>query len=355
MSHLLAFKWSRKFFYLFVMFTICSACSRASIETSIQTGIPQPNTSSPEAPSQPIAISNPAATLTPAPCNGSNCQNSTIASESRVPAFSHVILILLENHEYSAVVGNTKSMPNFNRWIGQNTLLTDYYAVSHPSLPNYIALLGGETFGIHRDCTNCFINAPSLPDEIENSGRTWKYYAENMPAPCALGHAKNLYWQVINPFVYFDSIRLNTDRCDQNVVPLNRLNQDLSQDKLPDFVFITPNLCDSAHSCGLDVTDRWLANMIGKLENSSSYDSNTLIVITFDEGASKASCCGLGNRAGGHVATLLISPLIKTGFMDDTPYSHYSLLKTIESSWNLGLLGLTANAQTNVILAPWIK
>ena len=103
------------------------------------------------------------------------------------------------------------------------------------------------------------------------------------------------------------------------------------------------------------MTDRWLAQMVGKLLNSNAYDSHSLIVITFDEGATDASCCGLGLHAGGHIATLLISPLVKTGFEDDTPYSHYSLLKTIETSWGLPLLGHTADAQTNLILAPWGK
>jgi acid phosphatase len=246
-------------------------------------------------------------------------------------------------------------MPNFNRWIEQYALLTDYYAVSHPSLPNYLALIGGETFGIHSDCFDCFLNAPSLPDELEASGRTWKDYQEDMPAPCALGHNGKMYTQVIDPFVYFDPIRLNPDRCDQDVLPLTRLDQDLSQGSLPDFVFITPNLCNDAHRCELDVTDRWLAAMITKLTNSKSYDSHSLIVITFDEGATNASCCGLGLEAGGHIATLLISPLVKTGFEDGTPYSHYSLLKTIETSWGLPLLGHTADAQTNLIASPWGK
>jgi hypothetical protein len=299
---------------------------------------------------------SPRPTLTPPACSGGSCSHPTVTpvpTFARIPVFSHVILILLENHEYPRVVGDTQMMPNFNRWIKQYALLTSYYAVAHPSLPNYLALIGGDTFGIQTDCYTCFVKAPSLPDEIEAAGLTWKDYQEDMPAPCSLGHNGKLYTQAINPFVYFDPIRLNKERCNQNVLPLTRLDQDLSQGSLPDFVFITPNLCNDGHRCELSVTDVWLTDMVGKLMSSTAYNSNSLIVITFDEGSTDASCCGLGRQAGGHIATLLISPLVKTGFEDKTPYSHYSLLKTIETSWGLPLLGHAADAITNLISAPW--
>lgn len=294
-------------------------------------------------------------TLRPEPCGGKACLNTATTpnpAASPVPVFTHVILILLENTEYTQVVGNTKLAPNINHWIQQNTLLTRFYAERHPSLPNYLALIGGSTFGIQTDCNTCFVNAPSLPDQIEASHHTWKTYQEDLPSPCFIGD-QGKYNQKHDPFVYFDPIRNDTARCDQRVVPLTQLDQDLKQGKLPDFAFISPNLCNDGHNCNLDVADKWLAGIVAKIQESKAYDSHSLIVITFDEGATNASCCGMGSQAGGHIVTLLISPLVKKGFQDEKPYSHYSLLKTIKSSWRLPLLGHAADAQTSLIVSPW--
>ena len=112
--------------------------------------------------------------------------NTTLTPTSLVPPFEHTVLILFENKEFGTVIGNP-NMPQFNRLAQEYTLLTQFYAVRHPSLPNYIALIGGETFGISSDCNDCFVNAPSLPDLIEASGRNWKTYQEDMPQPCFLG------------------------------------------------------------------------------------------------------------------------------------------------------------------------
>ena len=75
--------------------------------------------------------------------------------------------------------------------------------------------------------------------------------------------------------------------------------------------------------------------------------------MTFDEGSSSAGCCGLPSSAGGHIVTILVSPLVKNGFQDATPYSQYSLLKTIEAAWGLPYLGHSADAASSLILAPW--
>lgn len=92
------------------------------------------------------------------------------AYDGMVPAFSHVIIIIFENKEFDQVIGNSR-MPRFNGLSKQYTLLTRYHAIKHPSLPNYLALVSGETFGIDSDCTDCFVNARSLPDLLEAGGR----------------------------------------------------------------------------------------------------------------------------------------------------------------------------------------
>ncbi len=270
-----------------------------------------------------------------------------------VPVFSHIVIIMLENRSYDQVIGSP-DMPNLNGWASQYTLLTRYYAIRHPSLPNYLAITGGDTFGIASDCTGCFINQTSLPDLIEKSGRTWKTYQEGMPSPCYIGNSGE-YVQKHDPFIYFDPIRTDSARCQQSVVPFTQLESDLSANELPDYAFIMPDLCNSGHNCGLKIVDAWLKKTVDLLEGSPALGDNSLIVITFDEGSvlDGYSQAKPENAAGGHIATVLISPLVKTGFQDDTSLSHYSLLKTILAAWGLPNLNHTSDLATHTIEAPW--
>ncbi len=277
-----------------------------------------------------------------------------------VPDFSHIIVFFFENHEFDGIVNNL-AMPNYNRTIQENTLLTQYYAITHPSLPNYIATFGGDTFNITTDCSKCFIDTTSLPDQIEASGRTWRAYLEDMPRPCYIGDTAT-YVQKHDPFIYFDPIRLDSVRCERSVVPLTELDADLAAGTLPNFVYIMPNICNSAHDaylnprCGLDTADRWLGDWMDKLLaylQPRADQEPYLIVLTWDEGQGSHSCCGLPKNAGGRVATVLVSPLAKSGFQDDTPYTHYSLLKTIEAAWGLPYLGHAADESNVLITAPW--
>lgn len=269
-----------------------------------------------------------------------------------VPEFKHIVMVVFENKEYGTVIGNPK-MPYFNILADAYTLLNQHYAVTHPSLPNYIALISGDTHGIASNCEDCFINVPSLPDLIESSGRTWKTYQESMPEPCFIG-STTLYVQKHNPFIYFDPIRLDPGRCREGIVPLGQLDVDLTLGALPDFVFITPNLCHDAHDCDLDQADPWLDSLMDKLiPYLDSTRQPYLVILTWDEGQGDHSCCGLPEAAGGRVATVLISPQVKHGFEDVTPYTHYSLLKTIAESWHLPYLGLAADSNNALITAPW--
>ncbi|HMN62759.1 MAG TPA: alkaline phosphatase family protein, partial [Anaerolinea sp.] len=245
-------------------------------------------------------------------------------------------------------------MPNFNRLAARYSLLSQYYGVTHPSLPNYLALIGGDIFGIHRNCEDCFVDQPKLADLIEQSGRTWKTYQEGLPAPCFMG-SRGDYAQKHNPFIYFDSIRLNEARCQAHVVGLDQLSTDLAADALPNFAFITPDLCHSGHDCDRIQVDTWLSGLVDQLQASPALGQNSLIAITFDEasGDDQSTCCGLPPPGGGRVATVLISPLVRESFVDNTPYSHYSLLKTIAQAWGLPLIGRAADPQTNAILAPF--
>ncbi len=319
---------------------LISSCQPAPIASTPQvfppTATPFPTAT---ATSAPTFTSTPAITATPIPL---------------VPNFSHVVIVIFENKEFSAVIGN-KDMPYFNLLANTYTLLTQDYATTHPSLPNYLSLIGGDTFNIANDCefADCYINAPSLPDLIEASGRTWKTYQEDMPEPCFKGNTLR-YVRKHNPFIFFDPIRLNEKRCKQSVVPLTQLDADIAANNLPNFIFISPNICHSAHDCALDLADSWLKEQIGKLYPALDASGEPyLIILTWDEGQSKHSCCGLPESAGGRIATILISPQAKPNFQDNTPYSHYSILKTISAAWSLPYLGHAADESTPLITAPW--
>jgi acid phosphatase len=278
----------------------------------------------------------------------------TSTSVPLVPNFSHIVIIIFENKEFGTVVGNS-NMVYFNLLANSYTLLTQHYATTHPSLPNYISLIGGDTFDIIDNCDfqDCYINAQSLPDLIEKSGRTWKTYQDDMPEPCFLGNTLR-YVRKHNPFIFFDPIRLDSERCQRSVVPLTQMDIDIAVNDLPNFIFITPDICYSAHDCTLNLADGFLKEQIAKLFPAlESTGEPYLIIITWDEGQGAHSCCGLPELAGGRIATVLISPQVKENFQDEMPYSHYSILKTISEAWSLPYLGHAADAETPLITAPW--
>jgi phosphatidylinositol-3-phosphatase len=272
-------------------------------------------------------------------------------SANAVPNFSHVFVILMENHGYSDIVGNTADAPYLNQLAGQYDLLTQYYAISHPSLPNYLALIGGDTFGTTSDCTDCFVNAPNLVDALETGHKTWRAYMESMPSPCFVGDSGQ-YYQKHDPFIYFDDIRSTPSRC-QNVVPLDSLQSDLADSAMPDFVWITPNICHDMHDCSIGTGDTWLSQEVPLILASNAWKQNGALFITWDEAedSDTSGCCRYA--AGGLVATLVISPLVKAGGRSSTPYDHYSLLRTISAAWGLTPPAHAGDPATAPITGIW--
>jgi phospholipase C len=342
---------NRKIFHLCCLLLIgTTACTTVARTTLPTTAVP-PSVSIPNASLSP--------TLPPLP---TPTQTVLLTATARppVPDFKHIIVFFFENHEFGSVIGN-REMPNYNQYADANTILSQYYAIRHPSLPNYLAVFGGDTFGITSDCEQCFVSAPNLADQIEASGRTWKAYFQDMPHPCYIGDTLT-YVQKHNPFIYFNDIRQNAIRCNRSIVPLGQLETDLVAGTLPDFVYIMPNSCVSTDddfsnpACSLSLADGWLGGVMEELLpylNQRQASEPYLIVITWDEGQGDHSCCGLPAQGGGRVPTILISPLVKSGYQDDTPYTHYSLLKTIETAWGFTLLGHAAEAENVLMTAPW--
>jgi phospholipase C len=322
-------------------FVLASCATLPTIPPTLSPAVPTetqiiPTLTATFEPTHTIAVPSP--TITPSP------------TPRTIPAFKHIVMILFENKEFGFVIKNPQ-MPNYNRLARENTLLTQEFAITHPSLPNYLALVGGDTFGIIKSCEDCFISARTLVDEIEDAGLTWKTYQEDFPRPCFLG-SSHIYVQKHNPFIYFDSVRLDAERCGSRIVNLNELSVDMQNGTLPNFIFITPNICNSAHDCDLKTADTWLGPWVEQLQAYPGMRENGLIILTWDEGQGNHGCCGI-DPGGGRVATVFISDKVKSGYEDATPYTHYSILKTICAAWDLPYVGKAALDDYWLITGIW--
>jgi phospholipase C len=322
--------WKNRYFLaLLLLSLILTACQSTPVPATATPALSLPTqTTAASATAAPTASEGATLALTP-----TSVPSAT--PKPLVPNFKYIVVILMENKEFETAM-NSRAMPNFTAWARSYTLLSQEYAITHPSLPNYMALFSGDTY-YTSDLPDGPVNASNFADLVEASGRTWKDYQENMPAPCGLQDTLR-YVQKHNPFVWFDSVRNNPERCKRSVVPLTNLDADLTNRTLPNFSFIMPNLCNSAHDCDLMAYP-------GMMENG-------LILLTWDEGQGTHGCCGY-DPAGGRVATVLISNRVRAGFEDKTPYTHYSLLKMIETAWNLPLLGHSGDASTTLVEAPF--
>ena len=190
--------------------------------------------------------------------------SSTTPQPRRAPAAKHVILVVLENQEATAVLKSVHS-GIFRSLEERYATLTRYHAVAHPSLPNYLALLAGSTLGMARNCLDCVFTSPSLPDTLAAAGETWKEYVEGLPRNP--GDIDTMGIKVRIPFLYFRTVTSRPAEM-ANVVPLTRLQDDLRGRTLPSFSIVVPNLCHAMHDCGIASGDAWLAAVEKRAERS---------------------------------------------------------------------------------------
>ena len=254
------------------------------------------------------------------------------AAPTQVPAFDHVFVVVFENKEASSVLGNPAA-PTFNSYARRYASLTRYYAVTHPSLPNYIALVSGSTRGITSNCTTCTVRAPSLVDTLEAAGKTWKVYVEGLPSRGFLGSSSGRYAKKHNPFAYFRNITTDRERR-ARIVPLRELALDRRLLALPDFAFVVPDLCNSMHDCSVATGDTWLRRTVSPLLALP----NSVVFVLFDEGSTDA-------RGGGHTAALAVGTAVRPGSRYTALTGHYGVLRTIEDAWALPRLGQSARAR----------
>jgi hypothetical protein len=238
-------------------------------------------------------------------------------------AVRHVLVIVMENHAYSQIIGHA---PYIDRLAGQCGLATNYHAVSHPSLPNYLAMTSGSTWGITSDCSpaQCPVPRNSIFAQVGGLHRLWHVYAESMPTPCAL-QSSGEYAVKHNPAAYYTVggvRRFCRSRVTRVGVPGGGPLHSALYGSMPAYSFVVPNLCNDMHDCPVSTGDAWLAAWIPAIIKSPAYQNRHLaIIITFDED---------NGSARNHVATLVVSPYTPRGARSSTSYTHYSILRTSE-------------------------
>jgi hypothetical protein len=250
-------------------------------------------------------------------------------------------VIVLENKEYNEIIGRPAA-PYLNALARQSAVAANYHAITHPSLPNYLALTGGSTFGYSgSDCGTCSVSHRNLIDQLETAGISWKVYVEDLPSPCSAAATGGDYVRRHDPFMYYRDVADNSARC-RLIVPTTTLTRDLADHSLPRFVWLVPNLCHDMHSCGTYTGDRYLRAMVPRLV--AELGPSGLLFVTFDEGDTNSGCCGVAK--GGRILTLVAGPGARDGVRSMAPYDTYSLLRTIEDLWGLPRLGGAALPST---------
>jgi phosphatidylinositol-3-phosphatase len=262
---------------------------------------------------------------------------------------SHVVTIAMENKEYGQIIG-ARDAAYVNRLARRYGLATRSYGVRHPSLPDYLALTSGSTHGIDSDCTGCHVSSRNIVDQLEAAGLSWKAYMEDMPRTCFGGASAGGYAKKHNPFAYYDDVVSNPKRC-LKIVPLDRLADDLRRGALPTYVFISPNLCNDMHDCGVAPGDRFLARLVPVLLRALGPEG--YLVLTWDEGTSDRGCCG--GSSGGRIATIVAGPLVRRGARDTRPLDHYGVLRTVEGTLGLPRLGSARDARHGDLTALFTR
>jgi phosphatidylinositol-3-phosphatase len=253
------------------------------------------------------------------------------------PRSSHIVVIVMENAEYNEVIGSSAA-PYINELARRYGLATQSFAIAHPSLPNYLALTGGSTQGVSSDCSDCRVSARNIVDQLEAAGISWRAYLEDAPKPCFGGVAAGGYAKKHNPFLYYTDIASSPRRCGK-LVGFSQLAADLRSGHLPSYVWLSPNLCDDGHDCGVSAGDRFLARTVPAL--LSELGPHGFLVLSWDEGGSESGCCG--GAHGGHIATILAGPDVIRGGRSQQPIDHYGVLASIEEALGLPLLAGAAD------------
>lgn len=232
------------------------------------------------------------------------CASTTLPS---IVAPKSVFVIVMENHSYDAALQGA-----YTATLAQQVgVAANYHAIAHPSVPNYLAITSGQTWGVDGDVYRV-LPRQDLGDQLTAAHVSWRAYMEalgdggcaNSPPPYDPNH---------NPFAYYGG------HCPSNVVPFEQLASDLDH-KATRFAWIGPDVCHDQHNCSTSVGDDWLRETVGLITSSKSWVAGAVIFITWDED---------DGSTNNHVLTLVLRPDVKHRVSTER-YDHYSLLATIE-------------------------
>ena len=244
-----------------------------------------------------------------------------------IPAPAHVVVVVEENHSSRGVLGNTAAP--YTNWLAANgALMTQSFAVTHPSEPNYLALFSGNTFGLTSDA--CPVNAgaaPNLASELLAAGYTFGGFAEDLPAVGATTCSAGKYARKHTPWVNFTNVPQGLS------VPFSAFNARRDYASLPTVSFVIPNLDNDMHDGTVAQADRWLQANLSAYANWAKA-TNGLLIVTFDED---------DDSANNQIPTIFYGAHVPAASHAE-PVSHYNVLSTLEEMYGLPKTGLAANA-----------
>jgi acid phosphatase len=246
------------------------------------------------------------------------------AVTATVPRPDHIVLVMFENKKYSSISGSS-SAPYFNSLASQGAKFTQSFAITHPSQPNYIALLSGATQGVTDDsCPRDFATTENLAHQLIAAGFSFKGYSESMPSDGYTGCSSGTYMRKHNSWVDFGNVPAASN------VRYSTFPTDYST--LPAVSFVTPNMCNDMHDCSIGTGDTWLKNNLDAYAQWAK-THNSLLIVTFDEDSGTST-----NK----IFTAFVGQHVKVGTYSES-INHYSILRTIEDAYGLAAIGGAAS------------
>ena len=253
---------------------------------------------------------------------------------TRQMPFHKALIVIFENTDYAEAL----KQPFMSALAKKGALLSNYHAITHPSLPNYIALTSGNTWGIHSD-DDATLNVRHIGNLLDEAHKTWKVYAEGYPGKpgqCFLGSYAGAYARKHVPFLSYVDVQKNPILCSK-IISADQFPKDVLEKSLPDFALYIPDLRDDAHNTDARYADQWFKKVFGPLLTKLPKDE--LLIITFDEDGSYDVGTHGYKKTPNRVFTALYGESVRSGTVSTQRYDHYSVLKTIEAALNLGSLG----------------
>lgn len=300
------------------------------------------------------SVASPSTTPAPTIATAASPSVAQPCTASAPPArYDHVIVFWLQNQPPGKVYG-APTAPYLNSLASACGTATNMHWVWHASFP---PATSGEATSLSRGCSSpampgCTLASESIFSQLKAQGATWRAYVEDMPASCS-STGSRLYSAIHNPPLFYSRLSADCPRWD---VPLGTseagaFHDDVTNENLPSYAFVVPNLCHDSHDCSLAEADAWLKTWITKIVSSKTYrQGGTAIFVTWDDSGVDPpgiEDCTLADVADCLVPFFVISPSIAAGTRVSERLTFYSLLRTSEELLGIGtFLGAAADARS---------